>query len=81
MSMFTERTRTYMMAELDGSLACFQVILEKYQNDHDSSCTYIDPKTAKEYPLKPQTTMEWCRAMVRRKSCVETLSGLSHFSV
>ncbi|KAJ7633559.1 hypothetical protein DFH06DRAFT_1437490 [Mycena polygramma] len=52
------------LSELDRALARFRGILEKeHQNDHDSGYTYIDPKTAKSYPLSPQMMKEWCRAM------------------
>ncbi|KAJ7883099.1 hypothetical protein B0H13DRAFT_1890539 [Mycena leptocephala] len=52
------------LSELDRSLAHFRGILEKkYQNDHDSGYTYIDPSTGKSHPLSPQMMKEWSRSM------------------
>ncbi|KAJ6537380.1 hypothetical protein DFH09DRAFT_1400559 [Mycena vulgaris] len=52
------------LSDLDRSLARFRGILEKkWQNDHDAGYTYIDPNSAKSYPLTPQMMKEWARAM------------------
>ncbi|KAF8189594.1 hypothetical protein K438DRAFT_1552338, partial [Mycena galopus ATCC 62051] len=52
------------LSELDRSLAHFRGVLEKkYQNDHNSGYTYIDPTTAASYPLTLQMMKEWSRAM------------------
>ncbi|KAJ6517589.1 hypothetical protein DFH09DRAFT_1429056, partial [Mycena vulgaris] len=54
------------LSDLDRSLARFRGILEKkWQNDHDAGYTYIDPNSAKSYPLTPQMMKEWACAMVR----------------
>jgi hypothetical protein len=59
------------LSELDRSLAHFRSILEKkYQNDHDSGYTYIDPSTGKSHPLSPQMMKEWSRSMVCRTACL-----------
>ncbi|KAJ7085267.1 hypothetical protein C8R44DRAFT_651224 [Mycena epipterygia] len=52
------------LSDLDRSLARLRGILEKrYQNDHDSGYTYIDPDSGKSHPLSPQMMKGWCRAM------------------